>query len=341
MSVAEVWTNASARIIQASESLDIFAALSGDKAGQIELPSWVPYWADCFPHGRPIAAPAVTSFCASRGLPHVWTPNHDPAKLRVKEKAIDEVFGDSVNYQGPTLPFGEFMSYKHDTHLFLWWDCRLQDLRRYHYRDPPVEKAYGCHLPTKFESAESDLMRICLADGAVAAEQPLREKVCELLDLNAQAGLIQNLRKEKSRSAMTTAKMQLVDDYEEFENMCLIAEHKQLFATVNFQLGLAPEGLKDAYDFVEISKGSAEGHSPTPSEIVLNDALKDVAEMSALNRELRERGADKGERRRALLELQETLIAERKRVAEEAQKARQEELDREYEEAQRRGREEI
>jgi hypothetical protein len=255
LSVAEVWTDAATRMMRASESLDIFAALPGDKAGGSGLPSWVPNWANCFPHGCPIAAPAVTSFCASRGLPHTWTPHHDPRKLRVRGKVIDEVFGNSVYYQGPTLSFAEFMSYKHDTYFFLSWECRLQDLRRYYYRDPPIEKAYGYHLPTRLESAESDLMRICLADGALATRQPLRDRVCELLDLNAQAGSIRQIREQKSRSAMTITEKQLVDDYEEFEDMCLIAEHKQLFATVHFQLGLAPEGVKVG-DKVAILHGS-------------------------------------------------------------------------------------
>lgn len=54
---------------------------------------------------------------------------------------------------------------------------------------------------------------------------------------------------------MTIIEKQLVDDYEEFEDMCLIAEHKQLFATVHFQLGLAPEGVKVG-DKVAILHGS-------------------------------------------------------------------------------------
>lgn len=96
---------------------------------------------------------------------------------------------------------------------------------------------------------------------------------------------------------------------------------------------------EEVYDFIEISKTPVAPHSPSPSDIVLNSDLQDVAEMSALDRELRERGVERGEKKEKLLELQGMLVRERKRVAEEAERKRAEELEREYDEVQRRGRE--
>lgn len=96
---------------------------------------------------------------------------------------------------------------------------------------------------------------------------------------------------------------------------------------------------EDVYDFVAVTQSSG-AHSPTASDIVLNADLRDMPEMSALDRELRGRRAEKGERKKALLELQTELVEERRRVAAEARE-RLEEIEREYEEVQRRGREEI
>ena len=98
---------------------------------------------------------------------------------------------------------------------------------------------------------------------------------------------------------------------------------------------------EDVYDFVEISKEPAAGYSPTSSDIVVNSDLLDVAEMSALDRELRARGVSAAERKRALLELEERRIGARRRVAEEAERVRLEEMERDYEETQRKGREEV
>lgn len=98
---------------------------------------------------------------------------------------------------------------------------------------------------------------------------------------------------------------------------------------------------EEVYDFIEILKTPVAPHSPSPSDIVLNSDLQDVAEMSALDLELRQRGVERGERKEKLLELQGILVGERKRVAAEAERKRAEELEREYDEMQRRGREEV
>lgn len=98
---------------------------------------------------------------------------------------------------------------------------------------------------------------------------------------------------------------------------------------------------QDVYDFIEISKEPAAGYSPTSSDINLNSDLLDVAEMSALDRELRARGVPTAERKRALLELEERRIGARRRAAEEAERKRLEEMEKDYEETQRKGRENV
>lgn len=98
---------------------------------------------------------------------------------------------------------------------------------------------------------------------------------------------------------------------------------------------------QDVYDFVEISKEPMAGHSPSASDVVLKCDLLDMAEMGALERELRARGVPAADRKKALLELEERLIGARKKVAEEEEQTRLEEMQGEYEETQRKGREEV
>lgn len=250
--VDEVWRDAATRIIQASKSLDIFAALSGDKERNITLPSWVPYWADCLPYGRPIAAPGGTSFRASRDKPHIWVTCSDTKTLIVKGKIIDEIDGNPNLFQGPSLPFDRFQSDVFTTDFFLNMGVGVQNMRGHYYQH---SETYGHHLQTKLQMAEHDYLRICLADGTLDARQPLGEKLFDLFDLNAQSESIQELRNTKNRSNMTADERSLVDQYEEFENLCLIAEYKQLFATKWHQHGMAPMGIQTG-DKIAILHGS-------------------------------------------------------------------------------------
>jgi hypothetical protein len=149
-STEEVWKHAAECVIKSSQSLDIFAALSGDKSRDMILPSLVPYWSDCFPHSRPIATPA-TNFRAALDTQHVWNPHPDSRKLRVKGKIIDEVFGGSVFYHGPSESFGEFMSCKnstlHPTGLDDTRGCKLL------FRRPRNKQCFRC--PCSYKNPKS------------------------------------------------------------------------------------------------------------------------------------------------------------------------------------------
>jgi hypothetical protein len=253
-STEEIWKHAAECVIKSSQSLDIFAALSGDKPRDMILPSWVPYWSDCFPHSRPIATPA-TNFRAALDTRHVWTAHSDSRKLRVNGKIIDEVFGGSVFYHGPAAAFGEFMSYKHSTGFFVPMDLMKESTVRWYYGDPEISKAFGVHAVTKIQNHHRDLMRIVLADGALGPKQPLRDAVDDMLDIHSKSETIRQLRKSKSQNEMTPEEIQMVDRYETLENLVLVAEHKQLFVTKNFQIGMAPEGIQVG-DKIAILHGS-------------------------------------------------------------------------------------
>ncbi|KAJ9668949.1 hypothetical protein H2201_000775 [Coniosporium apollinis] len=243
----EVWTDATERIIRSSRSLDVFAALSGDKERELKLPSWVPYWADCFPYSRPIATP-VSRFRASRGMPHVWAQHEDPSKLQVRGKIIDQVQA----FIHP--PFQNFMSAKHATHLFLTWDVLLGSTRGHLYHYDQKTKALGDYLPVKQKNIEGDLMRTVLADGALGSEQPLR-RIHEMIGANATGYMARGLRQSRSTIALTEEQTQMLHDYERLENLALVAEYKQVFFTEHVQLGMAPQGAKIG-DNVAILHGS-------------------------------------------------------------------------------------
>ncbi len=243
----KVWRDATERIIRTSSSLDVFAALSGDTERALKLPSWVPYWADCFPYSRPIATP-VSRFRASRRMPHVWTPHDDPSKLRVKGKIIDRV---QVLL---SIPMGRFQSSKHSVDIFLFWDCLLQVARSQLCEYEDATKSLGNYLPVKLNTIEADLLRTVLADGALGPEQPLRQ-IHEMLGTMADGWPARELRESRSQRELTDEQMQMLRDYERLENLVLVAELKHVFFTEQVQLGMAPHAVKVG-DEIAILHGS-------------------------------------------------------------------------------------
>lgn len=240
----EVWQLAAERIIITSQSLDIFAALSGDKERELKLPSWVPYWSDCFPYSRPIATPA-SRFKASRDRPHIWQTPDESHKLRVRGKIIDSI-NEFLGWQ-----FGKFASWKHSTHMFLAWDILRQSTNRYLYGKSAI---LGDQLAVKLGTVDKDLMRTVLADGAMGMQQPLR-CLDELLDVNKTADKWRELRNEGRRDDLSEEQKNDLGDYEKLEHLALVAELKQVFITDNIQLGLVPQAARIG-DHIAIVHGS-------------------------------------------------------------------------------------
>lgn len=225
----DIWKQATERIIKASQSLDIFAGLSGDTERQLKLPSWVPYWSDCFPYSRPIST-AASHFRAARGLPHIWKANSDPNKLYVQGKIIDSIKAF------PTQGFSKiFTSSNQGTAYFLGWEGLLQGLRRYLYsmRDKLQDQ-----VELKIETLERDVMRTVLADGTMGSQQPLR-CVYEMLDANKLWAKARGHR-EAGRNGLTEEEKELLKDYEKLEDLVLVAESKRVFMTEYIQLGMVP-----------------------------------------------------------------------------------------------------
>lgn len=239
----EVWKHAAECIIKASQSLDIFAAVSGDTSRPLQLSSWVPYWSDCFPYSRPIATPA-SRFAASRGQPHTWRETEDRNKLHVRGKIVDHI--DAFMLGG----YGKFASFKHSTHQFLGWDLLCLHTRRYL---ETKRDALGDGLAVKIDLLERDLMRTVLADGTMGEEQPLR-CVYEMLDANKTAEKAWGLR-NAGKEKLKEEEEEMLQDYEKLEVLSLVAELKQVFMTDGIQLGLAPLAAKIG-DHIAIIHGS-------------------------------------------------------------------------------------
>ncbi|KAM6507199.1 hypothetical protein FALCPG4_018581 [Fusarium falciforme] len=243
-SVEEVWRHAAEKIIQSSGNLDIFAAsCGGSTVTGLTLPTWVPCWTNCFPFGRPIATP-MSKFCASRGLPHVWVENDDPTKLTVKGKIIDRV-------EGIRGHFDYFQWWAHSVSFFLAFDVLVGSLQRsmYYSRFDPL---FGDYRPIKEELLVPDFMTTVLADGALGAEQPLR-KIDKYLDAVRACNKPRDLR--ESGRVLGADEQRLVECYEKLEDLVLVAEHKCIFITEYFQLGMAAR-VTEPGDFVAILHGS-------------------------------------------------------------------------------------
>lgn len=108
----EVWKLATECIIKSSKFLDVFTALYGSVNREMQLPSLVPSWSECFPYSRPIAAPG-SHFRASRRMTHCWKDHEKPLNLAVRGKIIDTVSHFS------NLPISEFQGRFHPAKGFL------------------------------------------------------------------------------------------------------------------------------------------------------------------------------------------------------------------------------
>lgn len=238
----EVWTHTAECIIKASQSLDIFAALSGDTVRQLQLPSWVPYWSDIFPYSRPIATP-VSRFRASRGLPHIWKGAENHTKLHVRGKIIDHINAFLA------LPFLKVSV--QPAHLFLDWMLLYDSTLRYLYS---YKNVLGDYLEVKVDTLKRDLMRTVLADGAMGSEQPLH-CAYEMIDAIETGDKVRELRDAGKREELTEEQSELLSDYEKLENLMFVAERKRVFVTNNLQLGMASSAAKIG-DKIAIIHGS-------------------------------------------------------------------------------------
>ncbi|KAH7089231.1 heterokaryon incompatibility protein-domain-containing protein [Paraphoma chrysanthemicola] len=250
--IEEIWTNAAESIIKSSKSLDIFAALSGETSRHVDLPSWVPYWADPFPYSRPIAT-SRTYFKASRNLPHIWHAHSDPWKLQVRGKIIDKIVSGSDQYAGPSFARG--LSQGQPMEIFLMFDLLIEHYEKVYYADEAIAAAHGVHAATKLQIPPRDMMRIVLADGALGTKQPLRETIDDMLDIYNQRDAMISLRCAKTRLELSSSEFRSLQIYEQLEDLVLVAEHKIHFATQHFQHGLAPNCIKVG-DYIAIIHGS-------------------------------------------------------------------------------------
>jgi hypothetical protein len=223
----KVWKHTAEQIIKASGSLDIFAALSGDTVRPLKLPSWVPYWSDCFPYSRPIATP-VSRFHASRGLPHIWNQHDDPRKLRVRGKIVDSIKAFA------SIPFG-YQGFQPSMKLFLKWIVLPDQSMRYLYG---YKNTLGDQLQVKLQTLDSDLMRTVLCDGAMGSEQPLR-RISQIMRVIATEQPVRELRNSGTSTEMTEEQKDMLENYEKLEDLALVAERKRMFWTENLQLGMA------------------------------------------------------------------------------------------------------
>lgn len=243
-SVEEVWRYAAERIIRSSGNLDIFAAsCGGSTVSGPTIPTWVPSWTNCFPFSRPIATP-LSKFRASRGLPHVWVENEDPTKLTVKGKIIDRV--EEVRGH-----FSYFQRQKHNVWLFLSFDCLVETLQR-SMDFSRFDRLFGDYRPIKAGLIVSDIMTTVLADGALGTEQPLR-RIDKYLDALRAKDKPRDLR--NSGRTLSADEQRLVECYEKLEDLVLVAEHKCIFTTDYFQIGMAANVTKPG-DLVVILHGS-------------------------------------------------------------------------------------
>ncbi|EXK40795.1 hypothetical protein FOMG_07536 [Fusarium oxysporum f. sp. melonis 26406] len=243
-SVEEVWTYTAKRIIQSSGSLDIFAAsYGGSPVSGFAIPTWVPCWTNCFPFSRPIATP-LSKFRASRGLPHVWIENDDPTKLTVKGKIINTV--EQIHGH-----FGHFMRWKHSVSHFLAFDWTVQKVQTSMVFSR-FDRLFGDYRPIKAGLIVPDLMTTFLADGALGAEQPLRTTDKYLDAVRAQEKP-RDLR--KCGRTLSTDEQHLVECYDMLEDLVLVAEHKCIFTTDYFQIGMAAD-VTMLGDLVVILHGS-------------------------------------------------------------------------------------
>ncbi|KAH7134407.1 heterokaryon incompatibility protein-domain-containing protein [Dactylonectria macrodidyma] len=240
--VSDVWRMASQRIIEASGSLDIFAALSGGRDISEGRPSWVPDWSNCFPYGRPIATP-LSRFNACRSIAHEWRQAENPRKLRVTGKIIDAIKTVYSLFQTNSLKGLSVSS-------FLSWACTLQDATRHLYT-PEVWKRLGNYLDIKKSNMERDLMRTLIADGALGSERVRRiDKFVQAMKSG------DDIRKWRhDRTSLTDEQEQLISNYERLEDLVLIAQHKNIFFTEHLQLGLVSKAAKEG-DVVAILHGS-------------------------------------------------------------------------------------
>lgn len=118
--------------------------------------------------------------------------------------------------------------------LALWWEVKEQDVRYYYYEDE-IRFKLGDYFHVKKGNIKRDLMRTILADGALGSEQPLR-RIDRFIEAIERTEEIRQLREQ--RVGLSAEQKQIVADYEQMENLALVAEKKDIFFTKGFQFGL-------------------------------------------------------------------------------------------------------
>ncbi|KAB5528990.1 heterokaryon incompatibility protein-domain-containing protein [Coniochaeta sp. 2T2.1] len=243
--VEGVWRHAAERIIATSDSLDIFAAASGDTS-KYPLPSWVPNWSNPFPFGRPIAMPG-SAFRASRTIRHTWIADDDPGRLRVRGKIIDVIH--HVAWRQPEqFPSGC------SVWLATSFDCMLKGVKGYLYNNE-VHSRLGYYLETKLSNIPRDVVRTLLADGSLG-QGPLTNIGDEYAEYFSMESGDRAFGLRASGGTETSAEnVAFMARYEEVEDMVRVAEGKFIFFTPHLQLGMAVHEAKVG-DAIAILHGS-------------------------------------------------------------------------------------
>jgi hypothetical protein len=118
--------------------------------------------------------------------------------------------------------------------------------------DGRFERLFGDYRPIKAELIVPDLMTTILADGSLGAEQPLRtiDKYLHALRAKDKPRYLRNCGR-----ALSGEEQRLVECYDRLEDLVLVAEHKCIFTTDHFQIGMAAR-VTEPGDLVVILHGS-------------------------------------------------------------------------------------
>lgn len=232
----EVWRKAATTIIRGTQSLDIFAAVSDSVAHPMMLESWVPNWSDCFPYGNPIAMPGKSKFKAARNISHIRYESDDPARLVVHGKMIDKIGITGTVWEGcGPMP-------REDIQRGLWGYLTFELNMPNH------------QLEVRFQTIETDIMRLLVMDGAYGTEQPVRD-IYGLLEASQNEQAIWQLRHGKETVAWSAAEKVLSENYDKLEKLSENTLGKQWFMSEQLYLGIVSPAARIG-DSIAILHGS-------------------------------------------------------------------------------------
>lgn len=259
--VSSIWTDAARSIIQATGSLDIFAAVRGDEtSSEPLLPSWVPDWSRCYPYARPMCAPDFKStFKACNAL----LGEEERQKLRdgaICTHEFERADSDSLIVQGTVIGLVSWLCpsnyeggyYRDGLKSFLRFDENLKYLKAHlQFVDFDSSQLLQHNL-------EDRLMRTILADGAFGHKQPLVDtpgQIRQICDMESQ------IEREVAGGPLPPSMRAKKTILDQIRKWSLIAQQKKIFLCEDreddqvLHLGLAPRAIRPD-DYVCLLRGS-------------------------------------------------------------------------------------